>query len=607
MTTPRDCTNRQDLIEALALAVDALHPAAVRTIVEYISNPLTDHDLADFISSLRKGADADRWPQTMTRPAQARLFDRINHAKTRYATFLRARNQHDVRVKWPHEHSLHSFAMIHSKKLQDFIEAIWTRRYTQRAAGNLGPQSYRTFSVILNCSDFARLCDLTRDCRIDVTENVVQTFGPLEGDTTPRTMEEIHLKMVETLHDIHKARFDCASPTIVRGNEPWFPYPNIVRQTNELVAPVRLENMMGSHLDVIRSWDSGHPADITKKDLVPSRKKHHHAVARRTHSRQRGKSQPRAQDSDHEKCNGLSSGKVADTSARGAVEEHGRYDKATRRAPPKDYQMEALSPSEEGSGSVAIASLSTVTGELRRMKSFVKKPSRGEALQPTLTGQEVEVTQAEVPLTPPSPSLAIPMSGRPPRNTGLVTPPDSASPVNVEGAQGPNKRFNRRVPSAHSKTRARIPSKRQSRSNKTDTSSTTNTTPRTSSSSSMESLNKASGKSSSTTAIECVDTPPRTILFSEPFEKLEPSERRRSSSGLGAFSPTKQATISVQHVDVIAQRSSSDIHVVVPAVPEKTQYKQADDASSPKVRTERIDSTISPTAVEALRDSTRPT
>ncbi|GME54865.1 peptidoglycan-binding protein [Neofusicoccum parvum] len=264
MTASRDYGSRQDLLEALTLAVELVHPAAVRTIVDYVANPLTDDELSQFVQALHAAADCDDWPQNMTRQAQSRLLDRINHAKTRYATSLRARNQHDIQIKWSYEHSLQSLGMLHSKNLAAFFEGLWTRRYTQCARGNLGPQSYRSFSVVLSSSEYARLCEFVKDRRIDVSENVLQTFGPLETGSTPRTLQEIHLQMVGALHDIHNHRFEIATTTTERGNEPWFPFPNVVRQSNEVVAPIRIENMMGRKLDFINDWDSGKAGDVTR-------------------------------------------------------------------------------------------------------------------------------------------------------------------------------------------------------------------------------------------------------------------------------------------------------------------------------------------------------
>lgn len=611
MTAFRNCPGRQDLLETLTLAVEAVHPAAASSIVDYMATPLTDNELSDLVQSLRPGADCDDWSQDMTRSAQACLLGRINHAKTRYATFLRASNQHDIELKWPYSHSLQSLGMLHSKHLATFFEGLWSRRYTHRADGNLGPQSFRSFSVVVSSSELVRLCEFVRDWRIDVKENILQTFGPLEAGVTTRTMQEIHLQMVQALHNIHMHRFETATPTVERGNEPWFPFPNVVRQSNELVAPPRIEHMMGRKLDSFKDWDCGKAGDVVSKHATPSRTRNHRAAARRiTHGPQRGTLPSHWKRSEPERRDDFFAGKLGDKSARGPVrwpdlpviKEDRQYNKAARPQPPHEYQMEALSNSGDDAGSVAVASLSTVAGDLQRMKSFVRKPSRGEALQPSPTAQEVEVAQAEALPTPPSPGRAIPMSGRPPSNTGLATPPDSASPVKP---QGPTKRLNRRAPSAASKAKARRPQVRRPVSSKVETCSTTSSSSRTGSNSSMETFTKTSENSSSTTA----ESSSPTNIWSHPLEKLEVPKRRRSS-GLGAFSPTKQATTSVQHIEVAAQRQISESGVACCSQgPDNAIDKQLDDIPVQRLRKERIDSAITPihcSAIEALRGHMSP-
>ncbi|KAB2569632.1 hypothetical protein DBV05_g11685 [Lasiodiplodia theobromae] len=583
MTASTSCASRQDLLAALTLAVETVHPAAVAAIVDYLANPLSDDDLADLVQSL---GPADG----MTPAASARLLDRINRAKTRYATFLRARNLHDVRIQWPYEHSLQTLGLLHSRDLATFFEGLWSRRYTHCAA----PRSYRSFSVVVTSPDFARLCTFAQDRRVAVTENVLQTFGPLERGSTPRSMQDIHLQMAAALCDIHNHRFDSATPTIERGNEPWFPFPNVVRQSNEIIAPPRFENMLGRRLDSIKDWDRGKAADVVLKNVAPPKRR----AARRNIDKTKMPSHWK--DLDNGQREDFFSGKLGDRSARGPVrwpelpviKEDRQYDKAARKPPPNGYQMDALSNSGEDSASVAVASLSTVNGDLRRMKSFVRKPSRGELIMPSA---DVEMAQAEPLPTPPSPTCVVPMSGRPPSDTGLATPPDSASPVKP---QGPSKRFNRRAPSAASRVKARRPQIRRSTPNKTNSSSTTTTSSRAESIYSMEDLNKTSAQSSSTTP-----SPPQ--LWSNPFECCKIPERR-TSSGLTTFSPTKQATTSVQHIEASAERALFVGQGI--AVLSERKEEQFDEIPQ-KPRTERIDSAITPihrTAVDALKDSMSP-
>ncbi|KAL1643293.1 hypothetical protein SLS58_004964 [Diplodia intermedia] len=414
MTAHRNGGSRQDLLGALTLAVESVHPAAVGTIVDYLASPLSDAALSDFIQVLRAGDDGDDWPQSMAPSAQTRLLDRINRAKTRYATFLRARNQHDVQIQWPYEHSLRTLGLLHSRELATFFEHLWSRRYTHCAVGSLGPHSYRCFSVVVGSADFARLCTFAQDRRIAVTENVLQTFGPLERARTPRTMQDIHLEMAGALHDIHTNRFDAAAPAIERGNEPWFPFPNVIRQSNETVAPPSIENMLGRRLDTIKDWDRGKAGDVVLRNAALARGSGHCIdTGRRPNMPSHWKGP------DHDPREEFFHGRLGDRGARGAVhwpelsviKESRQYDKTARRPPPKGYEMDALSDSGSDSASVAVASLSTVNGDLRRMKSFVRKPSRGEMVQPTPAAQEIDMAQAEALPTPPSPDQVIPTIG----------------------------------------------------------------------------------------------------------------------------------------------------------------------------------------------------
>ncbi|OJD29854.1 peptidoglycan-binding protein [Diplodia corticola] len=610
MTAYRNCGSRQDLLGALTLAVEKVHPAAARTIVDYLASPLSDRDLSDLVQSLGPARDGDDWSEPMPLAAQARLLDRINHAKTRYATFLRARNQHDVQIQWPYEHSLCTLGLLHSRELATFFERLWSRRYTHCAVGSLGPHSYRCFSVVISSDDFARLCTFAQDRRVVVTENVLQTFGPLEGASTPRTMQDIHLEMVTALHDIHLNRFDMAASPVARGNEPWFPFPNAVRQSNETVAPPRLENvMLDRRLDTTKDWDRGKADDVVLRNAARARGGGHRTACHGIDTPWRPAMPSHWKSLDHEQGVDFFNDGLGDGSARGAVRwpelavvKENRYDKAARRPPPKGYVMEALSSSGEDSASVAVASLSTVNGDLQRMKSFVQKPSRGETLQPATAAQDVDTAQAEALPTPPSPNEAVPMSGKPPSVTGLATPPDSASPVKP---RGPPKRVNtRRAPKASAKIKARRPQVRRTTPNKTDSSSTTTASSRVQSVYSMEDL-KMSAKSSSTT----VDTPSPTKLWTSPVEGCKMLERR-GSSGLATFSPTKQATTSVQHIEVVAQLAWSVAEGIV-CLSALSDAKEIDVDKTPpqEFRKESVDSTIGPihrSAVDALKNSMSP-
>ncbi|EKG22161.1 hypothetical protein MPH_00488 [Macrophomina phaseolina MS6] len=369
--------------------------------------------------------------------------------------------------------------------------------------------------------------------------------------------------------------------------------------------------MMGRKLDKFKDWDRGKAGDVVLKHTTPSRTCSHRVAPRRiSHGSQKGTIPSHWKRAESDKREEFFAGRLGDKSARGPVrwpelpviKEGRQYDKAARPQPPKEYQMEALSASGEDAGSVAVASLSTVAGDLQRMKSFVRKPSRGEVLQVSPTAQEAETAQAEALPTPPSPGRAIPMSGRPPRSTGLATPPDSASPVKP---QGPTRRFNRRASSAASKVKPRRPQMRRVVSMRTENSSTTASSSRNGSNSSMEAFNKTFNKSSST--IE--DSPSPTNLWSHPFENFKNPERQRSS-GLSAFSPTKQATTSVQHVEVGAQRGPPESgHIICSPVLDGAPHKRFDDISSQHLRKERADSAFAPvhrSAIDALRGHMSP-
>ncbi|KAK7527818.1 uncharacterized protein IWZ02DRAFT_136297 [Phyllosticta citriasiana] len=565
-----NCDERQRLLDLLTSAVAATHPHASHALANYIARPLTDHELAQLVQGT---IHSTHQPKRRTRTATCiKLLRCIDRAKTQYATYLRATDKRDIRVYWIASKDVHQFGPGYRREHWLYFSEIYARRYEEGLIGEydgINGHNFTGFSVVVDSSEHKKLTDITAEWPLHLKDNISQTYAPLVHSEPPRTMKDICVDMVKSLVSIHASRFDFEPTRFVRGNEHWHPFPCSTYTTHERL----FNHYRGTTLEELNLWDRG---DLPEVVIHRGRERAGERQAGIDRAAKCPNHEPPVQvDEENIQRAEFFSGKLG-----GFPSQHGpglsglpldqpavtgRYNKAGRMPPPPEYRIMASSDSGEDSGSVAVASLSLVTGNVKRMKSFVQRPSRGEPLTPSDDEEEPLRSQGDQtrrqPLsTPPSSPLSLLSVQLASSNTGLETPPSSTSPVKPTRLDIPNRQFKRRVPSAASKLKRkkgtpRRPGLKSNSSQDSVLSNASTTATRTTSSSSLDPLARTSTDESKITP-PCVDSPSPTNLWTLPsVASRQPALRK--DSGLGTFSPGRQATTSIQRVDALDQRTAS--------------------------------------------------
>ncbi|KAK8186460.1 hypothetical protein BC567DRAFT_270275 [Phyllosticta citribraziliensis] len=566
----RNRVERQHLLDLLTSVVAATHPHASHTLADYIARPLTDHELHQLVQIIHHNHQAKE-----RGASQPELLWCIDHAKTQYATYLRALGKRDIKVYWAATKDLKRFGPSYRRENWFFFSQIYARRYSDDPIEkcNKTEDNYAGFCVVVNSAEYEKLTGITAEwpVHIRIKDNISLTYAPLDFSEPTRSMKDVYFGMVKSLVSIHAARFDFEPTPFVRGNAHWYPFACSTYTTHERLC----RHYRRTTTEELNMWDRG---DKPEAVLCKGRKRagERQAVIDREEN-DSIREPPVQMDGEQIQRAGFFSGKLGGfTSHHGPGHSvlpldqpavTGRYDKAGRMPPPPEFRITASSESGEDSGSVAVASLSLVTGHVKRMKSFVQKPSRGEPVAPSTDEGEAIRPQGEQtpenPLaTPPSPPLSLLSVQLASSTTGFETPPSSTSPVKPSRMDTPNRQFKRRVPSAASKMKRkkgtpRRPGLKTNSSQDSVLSDRSTLATRTTSSSSLEPLTKTS-TGESKISLPCVDTPSPTNLWTQPSiasNLKQPTLRK--DSGLGIFSPSRQATTSIQRVDALDQRTAS--------------------------------------------------
>ncbi|KAL1393761.1 hypothetical protein HDK64DRAFT_315355 [Phyllosticta capitalensis] len=602
-----DCIKRQHLLELLSPAVAAHHPRASRALADYIARPLTDDELEQFVTTLILTKQKKHARQA----TQAELLQRIDRAKTQYATYLRAMNKRDIRVQWLSSKDLQSFGPTYQRQHWLHVQEVFSHRYEEptKEFDEVKGKWHTGFSIVVSCAELEKLSEITNGWPVHFKDNVDPTYAP-PSTRKPPLMRDIWKGLAQSLERTHASRFEFVPTPLERGDDHWFPFP-----TFHFTARERMFNAYrGATIKELDLWERGHPKHILLRGCARAGQtdrtvlgasapaENGEAVVVRESLAADGPLAARMEEEDPQIAD-FFSGKFAGHKClqmpgmSGIPPEQpavtGRYDKAARVQPPAECRIMAGSESDEGSGSVAVASLSTVSGNLKRMKSFVRKPSRGEALAPsteeteTLQPQEEQVPGEPLAILPSSSPMSLLSAQFASSQTHMETPqtpPDSISPANPPPLETSRMQFRRRVPSAADKakpkrTTPRRPGLKATKSQDSTLSNASTTATRTESSSSLEPLTNTS-TAETKLSVSCGDSPSPTNLWSQPADASEKqSGARRKDSGLGTFSPGRRATTSIQRIDARGQRSSCAV----------SQFSDCSNLSSQKPRGRSID------------------
>ncbi|KAF2088271.1 hypothetical protein K490DRAFT_56277 [Saccharata proteae CBS 121410] len=401
---PRTYQNREGLLMVLTLAVEYQHEGAAATIAEYIAKPLVDAELLDLIDRLRMDT-CPPWTHNLNEKRAMRLLGLIEKAKAQYATCLRAKDKRDVKILWPYESNLKTITQTRDDWL--FLKGLLRRRYGEHASPPDEIGAHKGFSVVMDNHDFERLCQRPLGLLLHCEENVSPMFHRSKLTSKPRSLAQIHLQMAQQLHEIHQMRYSAATAPTKGENQTWYPFPNVVRKTNEHAA-LPLEEKY-RRMDLLKEWDSS---------LEPHKlftcSKTYPATADRQDSRF-----PRhwsSEDNVRDDRWGAKAGEHGSAASKTQIAVQPKlpnygFDVRKPRGPPVEYQCKTSSPSSGSVNSVVIASLSTVAGTIQQMKSFVRKPSKGDAIPVVVDERLVDCNPGErapPPVTPLTPISEVP-------------------------------------------------------------------------------------------------------------------------------------------------------------------------------------------------------
>ncbi|KAF2146530.1 uncharacterized protein K452DRAFT_294095 [Aplosporella prunicola CBS 121167] len=607
--------SRQELLNALTVAVDAVHAAAPRTLADYIARPMTNVALSKLLLTLRQGTDGPKWALQMSKESQALLRDLIVKAKTQYATYLRARDKSDVKVIWAYNNNLRTISTMSRREIWLFVESVYDRRYMDHSDRL---NFHKGFSVVLDNHEVERFRDLTSEWPVLCVENIPRDFAPAIDTSNLRSWEELYSKAAETLHDIRNTRFEAASGFVPRGNEAWFPFPNVVRKSTEHIAPSHhLERE--KKLDHLNNWDVGKPRDLTRKGGRDHTHLRRYTNAHSDNYNPLGTLPPHwVQSKMQEQDSTMAESQEARAQAEfdlppasGLLNRTVPYNR-TRRQPPEEYRIQVSTPlsASEDSGSVAVASLGSVVGKLKRMKSFVRKPSKAEPSGPTAALPDLKQKPPADAFTPPSsdPSRSTIPARPQQQDNGLNTPPDSNSTGSTPRLEMPAKNYKRRVPTAA--TRRRVITPRQCRATLRSCSSreslqsktTSSTLSRDTSTTSID-LTPIKGSVTDVHLLHTLpDSPSPNGIWRSPLDPFE-RPRKQASPSLAALSPTKQAAAVVQHIDVISTRPVSPGTIVM-TDPYQATAQVVTMTEKARERADSGNSTGQKSALQALLNAT---